>query len=249
MSTTKAKSYHSITIGNKNTWDDWHLVPTSRPLVNPPRVKTKYIDIPGASGSIDLTDVISGKPIYDNRTGNWEFFVINSKQLEPNSSYGEWYSRYTSIMQYLQGQEFDAILDDDDQYYYTGRFSVSGWSSEKGNSIITISYNVDPYKRERFRDAKHWLWNPFNFENGIIRGYANFIVRGQLSVIYDALELTETPTITCSTNGTTLTFNGVTYELLEGANEMVGMTFQEGPNPLTFNGNGRIIIEAVGGLL
>lgn len=35
--------YHSITIGEKNTWDDWHLIPTSRPLVNPPSVNTHLI--------------------------------------------------------------------------------------------------------------------------------------------------------------------------------------------------------------
>ena len=27
--------YHSITIGDKNTWDDWHLIPATRPLFHP----------------------------------------------------------------------------------------------------------------------------------------------------------------------------------------------------------------------
>ena len=45
--------YHSITIGSKNTWDDWYLIPSSRPVVNPPKPKTKYIDIPGADGHLD----------------------------------------------------------------------------------------------------------------------------------------------------------------------------------------------------
>lgn len=27
--------YHSITIGDKNTWDDWKMIPVSRPVVAP----------------------------------------------------------------------------------------------------------------------------------------------------------------------------------------------------------------------
>ena len=36
--------YHSIIISGKNTYDEWGLVPMSRPVVNPPTVKTTYVD-------------------------------------------------------------------------------------------------------------------------------------------------------------------------------------------------------------
>ena len=42
--------YHSITFGSKNTWEDWHLVPTSRPLFLPPKQKKSITDIPGGDG-------------------------------------------------------------------------------------------------------------------------------------------------------------------------------------------------------
>lgn len=32
--------YHSITIGDKNTWDDWKMIPVSRPVVAPPITAT-----------------------------------------------------------------------------------------------------------------------------------------------------------------------------------------------------------------
>ena len=28
--------YHSITIGDKNTWDDWHMIPVTPPVIAPP---------------------------------------------------------------------------------------------------------------------------------------------------------------------------------------------------------------------
>ena len=63
------RMYHSITLGTKNTWDDWHLIPTSRPVVNPPSVKTNMIEIPGGDGVLDLTTALAGRVLYKNRTG------------------------------------------------------------------------------------------------------------------------------------------------------------------------------------
>ena len=42
--------YHSITFGNKNTWNDWHLIPTSRPVFGLPSLKKKTLDIQGGAG-------------------------------------------------------------------------------------------------------------------------------------------------------------------------------------------------------
>ena len=244
--------YHSITIGNKNTWDDWHLVSTSRPLVNPPTVKSHYVDIPGGNGSLDLTESISGRPVYGNRSGSWDFFVVNSGQLVPNSSYGEWYTRYTEIMEYLHGKEFHAVLEDDQAYYYQGRFTVEKWNSAKGNSVLSIKYDVNPFKRNVHGTNEPWLWNPFNFETGVIRSYKDLIVRGTLGIDYIASFNTSVPIIFCYlTSGSSMnvSFDGITYTLKNGENRMAGMHFSEGVNRLTFTGYGQITIEATGGIL
>lgn len=86
--------YHSITIGDKNTWDDWHLVPLSRPFFAPPIPKTNFVDIPGGDGSIDLSTALSGRTVYENRTGTIEFMIVNG--------YKEWFILYSEIMNYLQ---------------------------------------------------------------------------------------------------------------------------------------------------
>ena len=249
MSSERAKHYHSINIGNKNTWDDWHLVPTSRPLVSPPSVRTNIIDIPGSSEIIDLTEFLAGRPTYGNRSGSWEFIVINSKQLIPNSSYGEWYNRYSTIMDYLHGQSFDIILDDDPGYYYTGRLSVNDWNSAKGNSLITINYNVDPYKRDIRTANGNWLWDPFNFETGVARAYKNLIVRNTLTITYIVDVADPIPLIQCSANGMTVAHGGTTYSLRKGINTMNEMHLAEGNNTLVFTGNGYVSIEVIGGIL
>ncbi len=152
--------YHSITFGNKNTWDDWKIVPTSRPVFNPPAIKKKIINIPGANGVIDLSESPMGFPVYENRVGSFEFIVMND--------YKEWYQAYSDIMEYLHGQHMRAVLEDDKQYFYEGRFTVNNWKSDKNWSIITIDYDVAPYKMSVEKTTDEWKWDPFNFNTSII---------------------------------------------------------------------------------
>ncbi len=143
--------YHSITFdfgekNKKNTWDDWHLVPTSRPVFNPPAQKVKTIDIPGGDGVIDLSQALTGYPVFQNRAGSFEFIVPNG--FEPweagKIEQTPWHSVYSEIMDLIHGQSLRAILEDDPEYFYEGRFTVNSWKSQKDWSRITIDYSVAP---------------------------------------------------------------------------------------------------------
>lgn len=129
--------FHSITIGNYNTWNDWHLVPSSRPFIEPPEVKTETLDVPGADGSVDFTGALNGVRFKD-RQGSWEFIML--------PGYGRWYERYSAIMNAIQGARVRIIFDDDPTYYYYGRVSVTSFEAGDHYSTITISYFVEPYK-------------------------------------------------------------------------------------------------------
>ncbi len=153
--------YHSVTFGDKNTWDDWRLVPSSRPLFDPPAQKVKTLDIPGGDGVIDLSQALTGYPVYQNRTGSMEFIVMND--------FKPWQTAYSDIMDYLHGQTMRAVLEDDPEYFYEGRFAVNAWKSEKDWSRIVIDYDVGPYKWTLLSSIDDWLWDPFNFQNGVIR--------------------------------------------------------------------------------
>lgn len=232
--------YHSITIGDKNTWDDWHLIPESRPLFSAPPVKTNYIDIPGGDGSLDLSTAMTGKPLYNNRTGSWSFIAENG--------FKDWTALYSEIMVYLQGKKFKAILEDDPAYYYEGRFWVNQWASDKDWSRITINYNVGPYKNFVV-GSDNWKWDEFNFETGIIRYYKNLVVSGTLDVMIVGDIMDMTPTIISTVTGMRVTFEGTTYTLTRGANTFSGLVLHEGENTLRFTGNGKITINATGGRL
>ncbi len=133
---------HSITFYDGyrklNTYANFHLIADPRPSVTPPSPKSKYLDVPGANGKLDLSTILTGFPVFDNREGDWTFYVLNG--------YGNWADRLSEIMNFLQGQQLKMVLEDDPNYYYRGRFYVSDWSSEPTWSKITIHYSVYPYK-------------------------------------------------------------------------------------------------------
>ena len=137
--------YHSInffnTYSSKNTYDDWKLIPSKRPVITPPDVKTTYVDIPGSNGQLDLSEVVSKRPVYNQRKGSFTFKVLNDYP-----GYKGWVDVYQTIMNYLHGKNMKMILEDDAKYYYEGRFTVKSWSSDKDYSSINIDYNVDPFK-------------------------------------------------------------------------------------------------------
>jgi len=156
-----------------STWDDFKMVPTTRPYVAPPELKTNDIDIPGSDGSLDLTEAPQGYPTYKNRTGSWEFIVMNDF-CQPIDSREEWYTVYSKVMDYLHGRAFRVILEDDMAYFYEGRLTVNEFASEERYSKITIDYNLKPYKWSILKTSDDWLWDPFNFDSGVVpRSYGD----------------------------------------------------------------------------
>lgn len=236
--------YHSVTFGDKNTYDDWHIVPSSRPLFAPPPVKTNYVDIPGSNGKLDLTDALNGYPVYDNRTGSMEFIVLNG--------FGQWQERYSAISNYLHGQKMKAYLEDDPGWYYEGRFSVNEWRSDKDWSRIVIDYDVYPYKKEITDSISDWEWDPFNFEEGIIREFKEITVNGSTTIEVTGSEEFVAPLITVNStdgNGMDLLYDGITYHVYDGENKNPNLLIKKTSASMLVTGNGTISILYRGGSL
>ncbi len=238
--------YHSITFGTKNTWTDWKLVPTSRPVLDPPAVKKVLVDIPGSDGSIDLTESLTGYVKYENRKGSFEF-KVHTKE--------DWVEVYSSILDYLHGQRMKIILEDDPGYYYYGRAYVNQWKSSKNYSLIVIEAEVDPYKYELFGSLEDWYWDPFNFETGIIREYADITVDGNITITIDGNRRPVIPEFTvASTDGNGMkirltTGNNKTYTVADGSIRIPEIVLVEGKNKLRFDGYGTVSINYHGGRL
>lgn len=242
--------YHSIIIGTKNTWADWYLIPSSRPVFNPPAPKTKFVDIPGADWHLDLSTALTGDISYEGRTGSIEFIVDNGQYSNYEAS--KWHALYSDILNYLHGKLLKATLEDDLSFYYEGRFSVNQWKSDPENSKITIDYSVSPYKYEKFLSTDDWEWDSFDFETGIIREYGDLTVDGELTLTIIGRRMSVIPSFEVSTKngkGIKVVFNGTTYDLPDGTSRVVNIKTVEGENTLKFIGNGTVSVIYRGGCL
>lgn len=196
-----AKSIHSLTITVKdhngkesvyNTWDTWHLVPTSRPTFKLPDVKTYGTDIPGSNGKFDFTESLTGYPSYNNRTGSIEFLVmhrgLDTSLGEPygydNESLSAWEGIYKDIANKIHGVY--AIIESSDiqDWYFKGRLSIDEWKSDSAYSSITLNYDLEPFKYRIMSSADLWKWDPFNFTSDVIRTY-NARSDNKDKIVYD----------------------------------------------------------------
>lgn len=65
-------------IGEFDSWETWHIIPSARPAITPPDMKTSTVDIPARYGVFDLSTVLTnGRPIFKNRTGSFDLTVLN----------------------------------------------------------------------------------------------------------------------------------------------------------------------------
>lgn len=197
--------YHSILIDGVSTWENqmevdgemktvgYHLVPSKRPTIAPPPVRTEYVDIPGADSQLDYTEVF-GKICYGNRTGSWEFDVIHDYGMIDSSFYDaaliahiengdilpDWPKQYSKLVNAIHGKRCIVILEDEPEYMYKGRLTVGELDSGEHFSTVKIDYVLEPYKYPTHAEStsalEDWPWDKL-FDVDIY--YGKFLVEGE----------------------------------------------------------------------
>lgn len=136
--------YYSITFTNssnvkRNTWEDWRLIPTSPPVIEPPEPFTNYVDIPGRSeGPIDMSEVLTNRPTYKNSEGSWDFIMDDDNYPRP--------VLYQMLKNFLHGRQMVIELEEDPLHYYIGRLTLSAPQIGKSNSGFSIQYSIRPVR-------------------------------------------------------------------------------------------------------
>lgn len=230
---------NGVRFGNIHTYDEWKLILTSVDI-SFPDIKTEKTNIPGADGELDFTESLTNDVKYKNRKITFNFVMVQERSL--------WTSLMSTIANYLHGKDFKIILDNDLNFFYKGRAKVNQFKSDKSIGKIVIEADVDPYKYDLISSAEDWLWDPFNFEDGIINETKDLTVNGELTVnIYGRRKLVS-PKFVCQ-NALQCVFEGQTYNFTPGTNYAPNIQIREGKNTLKFIGKGTVSIEYRGGSL
>lgn len=126
-----------ITFGSLHSFNNLHLI-LSQKTIGTPSPKREVIDIPGGDGVLDLTEFF-GAVKYSNRQLSFEFST-----MVPQSQFMDLFAQ---VQNALHGQKMRIILDDDPEWFYMGRISVSEWKAEKNIGKLTIDCDCEPFKQ------------------------------------------------------------------------------------------------------
>lgn len=204
-----------------------------------PEVKESKIDIPGADGFLDMTDYFGVR--YDSRKLTIECDV-------EDKGYSRWASIISQISNYIHGKRRKIVLDWDSGYYYLGRGSCEYDKDNRVYSGITLVFDCQPYKYELTASDDDWLWDPFDFEEGIIRDYKDLSVDGTLTLPVIGSPMWIVPRITVSSD-MQVEYEGVTYQLKAGENYLPDIEIKDGEHVMIFRGKGTVTVSYRGGSL
>lgn len=230
----------ACTINGKHTYRDYGLYVANSMPVSPPVVRRQTVEVPGRNGDVDLTEALTGYPLYDNRQIT---LVLNGKK-----PHKDWPKFISSFLNEVHGKKVRVIFDNDPNYYYEGRAEVEA-EITRGEEVCSFQVIVDvaPYKL-RTDETDGWIWDTFSFEDGEIIDYSEIAISGETEVKVQVEAMPVIPVITASA-AMTVEYRGKTYSLTAGENKVYGITLMQGENELTFTGTGTVGIRYRNGRL
>lgn len=208
-----------VLFGTKHTYDDFNLICTEK-NIGLPQPKTSSVDVEGADGVLDTSEVLTGEIRFKNRKLEFSFTLLDK--------YEDYEDKITEISNYLHGRKLRIILDDDTEHYYIGRCSIDQWASDKRIGRIVVTCDCEPYKYD------------------VIETVVNASVNGVKTVRIHGKRRTVNPIVKCSTS-MEMSVNGETVSLKTGDNEIIDFFIREGENVITFTGNGNVTLSFTGG--
>ena len=197
-----------------HSYFDLNLI-LSKVEIPPAQPKTTFIDIPGADGSVDLTEA-HGEVKYNDRECSFTFTML------PTDS-STWEEKKTEVSNLLNGRVFKITLDKDDEYYYSGRCEVSGYEVDKKIRQIVVVAKVKPYKFKQ---------NVTVMKVALTEAPKTvFLMNGRKTV---------SPSIECTHDDTVIAFGDATFNLSAGTHKVLDIQLKEGGNVVNVSGTGSV---------
>ena len=198
----------------KSAYNEWNIVLTKTDIPLPVP-KTSTVDIKGADGLLDLSEVLTGDILYNNRQIKLTFEMMDDT---------DYYELITNISNYLHGRIVTIRLTKDDGWYYTGRASINEWECVKRKGIIVITVDCEPFKYALYETVRTIKLSPLaqtiTLPNSRKRVCPTIGVTGTAKLIFGDAE----------------------YDLTEGKHQLINFMLVEGDNIVKISGNGTVVI-------
>ena len=225
------KTYHTL--------NDWGLALGNNDYIGEPEMETTYISIPGRSGLIDASEVISGRRVFTKRQLAFSLGGIRQRLM--------WDSVISTFRNNIQGRVCRLTIDNDKSHYWRGRVYVEDFDRFRDLGEFTLKVpKADPYKYSKFSSSEPWLWDPFNFETDMITYIGAITVSGSETVTIPAGHMPTTPDLVVSektSSSFTVEVDGTSYVLSPGSNKIPAILVGGDDDvELEFTGNAKVQI-------
>ena len=206
-----------VSFNEIHSYRDLNLV-LSKVGVSPASPKTAYVDIPGADGSLDLSEAL-GEVKFSDRTLKFTFTMHPGGDLSESA----WEAKKTQVSNRLNGLACQITLDKDPGYYWQGRATVDEYQSTKRLRQFVVSAVVRPYKLKQK-----------------VTVVSTAISSDGTTVTLKNSRRSVCPTVSCTNDNTKVVFDGATYVFNQGEHKNLGVRLVEGNNKVTVSGVGTI---------
>lgn len=232
------RSYHTL--------DTWGLALGNNNYISAPEQETAYINVPFRDGYVDISEAVSGRPIFKNRELSFELGGINPRL--------RWDNIISEFRNAVHGKLCRVVVDNDAGHFWRGRVYITDFdrTRELGTLKLTMP-TAEPYKRDVVGWADEWEWDSFSFVDGTTQTLGDVTVRGSANITIPAGEMLVAPSfrvsnITSSTR--TVSAGGRTYNLVDGLNYFPSLLAGgSSETVLRFSGNFHVLIDYRGGSL
>lgn len=128
-------------IGDEHTLRDWGAVIANSDVIAMPEPNTVLLEIPGRSGRLDLSEVLTGDISYGNRELKLQLAARTDKE--------RWVNTCLHIFNKYHGRVVHVSFDEDPGHYYVGRASISDPKRQGTAGQLTITIDAEPYRYEQ----------------------------------------------------------------------------------------------------
>ena len=127
-------------IGDEHTLRDWGAIITNSDVIGMPEPNTVLLEVPGRSGRLDLSEVLTGDVTYSNREIKLE--------LAAQMNRDRWTETCFHIFNKFHGRVVHVSFDEDPVHFYVGRCSITSPKRVATAGTMVITIDAEPYRYE-----------------------------------------------------------------------------------------------------
>lgn len=198
-----------------NTWYDLRSYLTAKD-VTPPEPKTNYVELDGMSGTLDLSESLTGEITYKDRTVTATFWTCEG-------SYKDRERLLQKIVASLHGKKVKIVEPDDPTHYFYGRVTVKSRENNLAYAEYTIEAICEPW-RYALEDTVRTVEVSGNTASVVINNNG-------VKTVCPVITVTGSVKITYKGNSTTLT---------DGSYKITDIKFYQGVNVVDISGTGSV---------